>query len=275
LRELGWVEGQNVVVDYRFAEGQYDRLPSLVDELIRLKVELIVGSPTPAVLAARNATKILPIVGIGFDNPVEQGLVASLAHPGGNVTGLSYGVGPEIFGKDLELLKEVVPKVQRVAVLSNSSNPNHTLMIGNVGKAAQLLGVDVLLLDARRPDEFDGAFGDMIKERVEALFVFGDPMFNVHRARIADLAVRNLLPTMYTNRPFVEAGGLMCYGPNFSDLWRRAAGYVDKLLKGAKADGLPVEQPTKFELILNLKTAKALGLTFPPAILARADEVIE
>jgi putative ABC transport system substrate-binding protein len=275
LRELGWVEGQNILIEYRYAEGQYDRLPGLADELVRLRVDVIAASPTPAALAAKNATETIPIVGISFDNPVQHGLVARLARPGGNVTGLSYSVGPEIFGKDLELLREVIPEVRHVAVLSNSAGPNHALMISNVKTAARSLGVELLLLDARGPDEFDGAFAAIAKERVGALFVFGDPMFGVHRARLADLAAQNRLPTMYTNRPHVEAGGLMCYGPSFSDLWRRAASYVDKILKGAKPADLPVEQPTKFELVINLKTAKALGLTVPPSLLARADEVIE
>jgi putative tryptophan/tyrosine transport system substrate-binding protein len=275
LRDLGWIEGQNYVIDYRFAEGRYDALPRLADELVRLKVDAIVASPTPAALAAKHATATLPIVGIGLDNPIENGLVAGLARPGGNVTGLSYGVGPEIFGKDIELLRALLPELRRVAVLSNSAGPNHAPMISNVRSAARTLGVELLLLDAAKPDEFDGAFAAMAKERVEALFVFGDPMFNVHRVRLADLAVRHRLPAMYTNRPHVEAGGLMCYGPNFSDLWRRAAAYVDKILKGARPADLPVEQPTKFELVINLKTAKALGLEIPATLLIRADEVIE
>jgi putative ABC transport system substrate-binding protein len=260
LREFGWVEGQNIVVDYRFAEGQEDHLPALAAELVRLKVEVIAASPTPAALAAKNATETIAIIGIGFDNPVEHGLVVSLSHPGGNVTGLSYSAGPEIFGKDLELLRELLPEVRQVAVLSNSASPNHALMISNVKSAARLLGVEVLVLEARGPEEF---------------FVFGDPMFGAHRARLADLAAQNRLPSMYTNRLHIEAGGLMCYGPSFVDLWRRAATYVDKILKGTKPADLPVEQPTKFELVINLKTAKALGLTVPQSLLQRADEVIE
>jgi putative ABC transport system substrate-binding protein len=275
LSELGWVEGLNVGIDYRSAEGQYDRLSSLAEELVRLNLDVIVASPTPAVQAAKKATETTPIVGIGFDNPVEHGLVASLARPGGNVTGLSYGVGPELFGKDLEMLKEVVANIQRVGVLSNSAGPNHALMMGNINTAARSLGLDIMLQDVRGPDEFEGAFATMTKERVGALFVFGDPMLGAHSARLAELSVRHRLPTMYTNRPHVEAGGLMSYGPTFSDLWRRAAGYVDKILKGAKPADLPVEQPTKFELVINLNTARALGLTIPPSILARADEVIE
>src|SRR6266568_2665484 len=184
LRELGWAEGQNIIIEYRYAEGQYDRLPDLADELVRLEVDIIAASPTPAALAAKNATETIPIVGIGFDNPVQHRLVASLARPGGNVTGLSYSVGPEIFGKDLELLSELIPQVRHVAVLSNTANPNHAPMVSNVETAARLFGVDLLLLEVRGPDEFDGAFAAMAKERVEALFVFGDPMFSVHRARL-------------------------------------------------------------------------------------------
>jgi putative ABC transport system substrate-binding protein len=275
LRDRGWVEGQNIIIEYRFAEGQYERLPGLAEELVRLKVDLIVASPTPPALAAKNATERIPIVGIAFDNPIQHGLVASLARPKTNVTGLSYGVGPEIFGKDLELLRELIPEVRHVAVLSNPASPNHAPMMSNAKIAAASLGLELLFVDARGPDEFDGAFAAMIKERVGALFVFGDPMFSVHRARLADLAVQKRLPSMHTNRLHVEAGGLMCYGPSFSDLWRRAATYVDKIFKGAKPADLPVEQPTKFELVINVKTAKALGLIVPPSLLARADEVIE
>ena len=242
---------------------------------MRLGADVIIASPTPAALAARNATATIPIVGIGFDNPIENGLVASLARPGGNVTGLSYGVGPEIFGKDVELLREILPELRRVAVLSNPAGPNHALMIGNVKSAAQTLGVELLLLEANGPGEFEGAFAAMANERVGALFIFGDPMLGVHRARLAELAVQYRLPSMYTNRPHVEAGGLMCYGPRFSDLWRRAAAYVDKILKGARPADLPVEQPTKFELIINLRTANEIGIEIPQSMLLRADEVIE
>ena len=275
LRDLGWIEGQNYGINYKFAEGQYDALPRLADELVRLRVDVIAASPTPAALAAKNATATIPIVGIGFDNPIENGLVASLARPGGNVTGLSYGVGPDIFGKDMELLREILPELRHVAVLSNPAGPNHAPMISNVKSAARTLGVELLLLEASEPGEFDGAFAAMANERVKALFVFGDPMLGVHRARLAELAVQYRLPSMHTNRPHVEAGGLMCYGPSFSDLWRRAAAYVDKILKGARPADIPVEQPTKFELVINLKTAKALGLEIPATLLARADEVIE
>ena len=275
LRDLGWVEGQNYEINYQYAEGQYDALPRLTDELVRLGVDVIVASPTPAALAAKSATATIPIVGIGFDNPIENGLVASLARPGGNVTGLSYGVGPEIFGKDMELLREMLPELRHVAVLSNPAGPNHAPMISNVKSAARALGVELLLLEASGPGEFDRAFAAMANERVGALFIFGDPMLGVHRARLAELAVQYRLPSMHTNRPHVEAGGLMCYGPSFSDLWRRAAAYVDKILKGARPADLPVEQPTKFELIINLRTAKAIGIEIPQSMLLRADEVIE
>jgi putative tryptophan/tyrosine transport system substrate-binding protein len=275
LRELGWNEGANIAIDYRYAEGNDDRLPRLAAELVRRKVDVIVASPTPAALAARDTTQTIPIVGIGFDNPVEHGLITSLARPGGNVTGLSYSVGPEIFGKDLELMRELIPELGSVAVLSNAESPNHRLMLDNIKAAASSLSVRLLILDARGPEQFDAAFSAMVKDRVTALFVFGDPMFGVHRARLAELAAHNKLPSMYTNRLHVEAGGLMSYGPSFPDLWRRAAIYVDKLLRGAKPADLPVEQPTKFELVINLRTAKTLSLTVPPNLLARADEVIE
>ncbi len=275
LRDLGWIDGENYRIDYRFAEGHYDLLPHLADELVRLKVDIIVASPTPAAVAAKTATGTIPVVGIGFDNPVENELVASLAHPGGNVTGLSYGVGLEIFGKDLELLREILPELRHVAVLSNPAGPNHARAMSSVKGAAQTLGVELLPLEASGPREFEGVFAAMAKARVGALFVFGDPMFGAHRARLGDLATQYRLPSMHTNRPLVEAGGLMCYGPNFSTLWRRAAVYVDKILKGARPADLPVEQPTRFELIINLKTAKAIGIEIPQSILLRADEVME
>ena len=276
LRELGWVEGRNIVIEYRYAEGRIDRLPGLAEELVRLKVDLIVASPTPSALAARDASRTIPIVGLSLTEPVAVGLVASLARPGGNVTGVTYNVDTDIFGKQLELLKEVVPKVRRVAVLSNpTGTPTYPLTMSSVEAAARSLGLQLQLHEAREPGEFDGAFAAMAKERAVALLVFGDPMFFVHRGRLADLALRNRLPSMSTQWQWVEAGGLMAYGPSFPDLWRRAATYVDKILKGARPADLPVEQPTKFELVINRKTAKALGLTIPPSLLQRADEVIQ
>lgn len=275
LRELGWIEGQNIAFEYRFAEGRYDQLPALAAELINRNVDLIAASPTPAALAAKNATQTVPIVGISFDNPVQQRLVASLARPGNNVRGISYGDGPEIFGKDLELLREAVSNVQRVAVLSNSAGPNHAIMLDHLQTAAQSLGMELLVFDVRAADDFDAAFAAMTQKRVDALFVFGDPMFGVHRARLAELALRYRLPAVYTDRPHVDAGGLMCYAASFPEIWRRAASYIDKILKGVKPADLPIEQPTKFELVINLKTAKVLGLSIPSTLLMRADEVIE
>ena len=276
LRELGWVEGQNIVIDYRYAEGRVDRLPDLAAELVRLKVDLIVASAgTQVATAAKNATETIPIVMIYVRDPVGTGLIASLARPGGNVTGVSGSAGLEVFAKQLELLKETVPKIRRVAILSNPDNAYHQLAIREVNVAAQSLGVQLQLLEARGPNEFDGAFAAMATERVGALLVLSDAIFNSHRTRLADLAARSRLPAAYGTRESLEAGGLMSYGPSFLDLYRRSAAYVDKILKGAKPADLPVEQPTKFELVINLKTAKALGLTIPPSLLQRADQVIE
>ncbi len=275
LRELGWVEGQNIVIDYRYAEDQVDRLPGLAAELVRLKVDLIVSWGTQGVTAAKNATETIPIVMIAVRDPVGTGLIASLVRPGGNVTGVSGYAGLEIVAKQLGLLKETIPKIRRVAILSNPANAYHQLAIREVNVAARSLGVQLQLLEARGPNEFDGAFAAMAKERVGALLVLSDAMLNSHRVRLADLAARSRLPAAYGVRESVEAGGLMSYGPSFLDLFRRAATYVDKILKGARPGDLPVEQPTKFELVINLKTAKALGLTIPPSLLQRADQVIE
>jgi len=260
LRELGWVEGQNIAIEYRWADGRLDRLAYLAAELIRLNVDVLVASPTPGALAAKNATGTVPIVAISLTHPVELGLVASLARPGGNVTGVSYSVGADIFGKDLELLKEVVPRVHRVAVLSNPDSPARPLTIRNIKDAARSLSLQLQLLEARGPEGFDGAFAAMAKERVGALLVVQDPGFLPHRARLVDLAAKNRLPSIFTQREDAEAGGLMSYGPSLSDLYWRAGSYVDKILKGAKPGDLPIEQPTKFELVINLKTAKALGV---------------
>ncbi|HEU5297049.1 MAG TPA: ABC transporter substrate-binding protein [Burkholderiaceae bacterium] len=275
LRELGWVEGENVVIDYRYAEDRVDRLTDLAAELVRLKVDLIVSWGTQGVTAARNATKTIPIVMIAVRDPVGTGLIASLARPGGNVTGVAGYAGLEIVAKQLELLKEIVPKIHRVAILSNPTNAYHKLAIREMNVPARSLGVQLQLLEARGPNEFDGAFAAMAKERVEALIVLSDAMLNSHRGRLADLAAKSRLPAAYGVIESVEAGGLMSYGPSFLDLFRRSAAYVDKILKGAKPADLPVEQPTTFELVINLKTAKALGLTIPPSLLARADQIIE
>jgi putative ABC transport system substrate-binding protein len=270
LRELGWVEGQNVVIDYRSAEGRLDSLPDLAGELVRLKVDIIVAVATPAAAAAKNATPTIPIVMISVADPVGLGLVASLAHPGGNVTGLAY---TSTSGKELELLKEIIPEVRRVAILSNPGNTSNARAIRNIEATARSLAVQLQLLEARAPNEFDAAFAAMAKERVGALLVLADPVF--YSTRLADLAARSRLPAAYGLRETVEAGGLMSYGPRSPDLWRRAAAYVDKILKGANPAELPVEQPTKFELVINLKTAKVLGLTIPQSVLLRADEVIQ
>jgi len=275
LRELGWIEGRNIVFDYGFAEGRFERLPELAAELVRLKVDMIVAVQTPAAAAAKNATTTIPIVGISLIDPVGIGLISSLARPGGNITGLSFDASVETFGKALDLLKATIPKVRYVAVLSNPANPGQPPAIRDLKAAARSLGVQLQLLEARGPNEFDGAFAAMAKERAGALFVVADSMFNVHGAQLANLAARNRLPAMYGLRENVEAGGLMSYGASLSSLFRRAATYVDKILKGAKPADLPVEQPTKFDLVINLKTAKALGLTIPPSVLARADEIIE
>jgi putative ABC transport system substrate-binding protein len=275
LRELGWGEGQNIVIDYRFAEGRLDRLPDLAAELVRLKVDLIVSFGTQGVTPAKNATERIPIVMIAVRDPVGTGLIASLARPGGNVTGVSGYAGLETVAKQLELLKETVPKIRRVAILSNPANAYHQLAIREVNVAARSLGVQLHLLEARGPNEFDGAFAAMARERVGALLVLSDAVFNSHRTRIAELAARSRLPAVYGVRESVEAGGLMSYGPSFLDFHRRSAAYVDKILKGAKPADLSVEQPSTFELVINLKTAKALGLTIPPSLLRRADHVIE
>ena len=275
LRELGWAEGQNIVIDYRYAEDRVNRLPELATDLVRLKVDLIiVFGGTLVVTAAKNATETIPIVMIGVRDPVDTGLIASLARPGGNITGVSGSAGPETVSKQLELLKETVPNLRRVAVLSNPANPYHQLAIREVNVAAQSLGVHLQLQEARGPNEFEAAFTAMTKERVGALLVLSDVIFNSHRTRLADLAARSRLPATYGVRESVEAGGLMSYGPSFLNFHRQAATYVDKILKGAKPGDLPVEQPMKFELVVNLKAASALGLTIPTSVLVRADEVI-
>ena len=276
LRELGWLEGQNIVVDYRFVRGRFHRLPDLAAELVQLKVDIIGAEATQGVAAAKNATETIPIVMIsGSADPVGLGFVASLARPGGRVTGLSYSVGPEIVGKQLELLKEIVPKVRRVAILSNPANPVQPLLIREVDAAARSLGIQLQLLEVRDPNEIEGAFAAMAKQRVGALLVVPDAMFVAHRTRLTALAAKGRLPAAYGLRPDVVAGGLMSYGPSLRDLYRRSATYVDKILKGAMPGDLPVEQPAKFELVINLKTAKALGLPLPQALLQRADEILQ
>jgi putative ABC transport system substrate-binding protein len=274
LRELGWVEGQNIVIDYRVTDGRIDRLDDLAAELVRLGVDVIAAGPTPPALAAKKATGTIPIVMLGAASPVELGLIDSLARPGRNVTGLSWSVDLEIIGKGVELLQEALPKLRLVAVLWNPTNPAQSLGITNLKAASRSAGVQLQLLAARGPDELAGAFAAMSKQRVEAVLVVADALFVSHRARLADLEAKYRLPSMHSLRANVEAGGLMSYGPDLVAVWRRAAVFVDRILKGAKPADLPVEQPTKYELVINLKTAKGLGLTIPPAVLARADEVI-
>src|SRR2546422_4402330 len=274
LRELGYVEGRNITIEHRYSEGQYGRLPDLAADLVRLNVDVIVAPATQNPVVAKQATRTIPIVMTGAGDPVGSGLVASLARPGGNVTGLSL-LAPAIVGKQLELLKEITPQVSRVAVLSNPTSQAFPVVLGEAKVAAHSLGVQLQTLEARGPDEFERAFAALTRERAGALLVPTDGMFLLHRARIVDLAAKSRLPAMYGTREFVDAGGLMVYGASLRENFRRAATYVDKILKGAKPADLPVEQPTTFELVINLKTARALGLTIPPSVLARADEVIE
>jgi putative tryptophan/tyrosine transport system substrate-binding protein len=275
LRELAWVEGQNLVIEYRWAEGKSDRLPDLTAELVRLRVDVLVASGAAATRAAKEATTTTPIVSVGVQDPVALGSVQSLARPRGNITGPTLTGGLAIVGKQLELLKETVPGVSRVAVLWNPGNPMLLQQVREAEIAAGSLSVQLQPVEARSPDEFDRAFSMIIRGRMEALLVTADPMFGAQATRLATLAARNRLPAMYGLRRHVEAGGLIAYGASELDVFRRAATYVDRILKGTKPADLPMEQPTKFELVINLKTAKALGLTIPASVLARADEVIE
>jgi putative ABC transport system substrate-binding protein len=273
LRGLGYVEGQNIALEERWAEGRFDRLPSLAAELVRLKVDILVTASTPAAQAGQQATQSIPIVLTNVSDPVESGLVSSLARPGGNVTGLSL-MHPELAGKRLELLKEVIPKLSRVAVLSNPANPIMPPLLRETEAAARALGVQLQVVEVRDPSDFDSAFSAMTRERAGALVVLPDAIFQNERTRIAGLAAKARLPAMYAWREAVDAGGLMAYGASVPDIFRRAATYVDKILKGTKPADLPVEQPKKFEFVINLKAAKQIGLTIPPNVLARADKVI-
>jgi putative ABC transport system substrate-binding protein len=277
LRDLGYVEGRNVVIEYRDAEGKVERFPALLAELIALKVDVIVAPGTPAALAAKHATRTLPIVFPVAVDPAQSGLVTSLARPGGNVTGLSALVS-ELVGKCLEQLTQAVPGVSRVAVLWQPGGLDERTekeMLKGAEVAGRALGVRLQFVQARGPADFERAFSEMTKARAGALTVLTSVMFVNERRRLVDLAAENRLPAAYAQREFVDAGGLMSYGTNVADLFRRAATYVDRILKGAKPGDLPVEQSTKFELVINLKAAKALGLTIPPSVLARADQVIE
>ncbi len=274
LRELGYVEGKNIVIEYRYAEGELNRLPGLADELVQLKVDLIVASSTPGVLAAKNATKTVPIIMTNVGDPVGEGVVASLARPGGNVTG-SAAVAPDLSGKRLELLKETIPKLSRVGVLWDPGSQGTTTLFKETEAAARAMKVQLQSLEVRKPEDFESAFKAATEERARALAVQQSAFITTHRKRIVELATKNRLPTMFGEGAHVESGGLMSYGPSYNDLFRRAAIFVDKILKGRKPADLPVEQPTKFELVINLKTAKQIGLTIPPNVLARADKVIK
>ena len=273
LRELGYVEGQNIIVEYRSADANEERLRSLVAELIHLKVDLIVASAPAATRAAKEATTTIPIVMVAVADPVAFGFVASLARPGGNITGFAFLL-PELSGKRLELLKETIPKLSRAAVLWNAANPYKPYDLREVQAVARALRLTLHTLPVREPTDFDEAFEAAVHARSGGLLTLDDPFTLAHRTRIVDLALKHRLPAVYAVRPLVDAGGLMSYGPDRVDQHRRAATYVDKILKGAKPADLPVEQPTKFELVINLKTAKQIGLKIPPNVLARADKVI-
>jgi putative ABC transport system substrate-binding protein len=274
LRDLGYVEGRNIVIEYRWSEGRDERFSDLVADLVRPDVAVIVTAGAPALRAAKAATGAIPIVMAFVGDPLGMGAVASLARPGGNITGLSL-LDPELDGKRIELLKEAVPGVTRIGILWSANDPGMTLAFNRVDAAARTLGLSLQSLAVREPGDFPGAFQATSAGRAGALIVTAQPFTNRHRAQILDLVAKHRLPAMYTIRGFVDAGGLMAYGPSLPDLYRRAASYVDKILRGAKPADLPVEQPTKFELIINLKTAKVLGLTLPPSLLLRADQVLE
>jgi putative tryptophan/tyrosine transport system substrate-binding protein len=275
LRALGYVEGQNIVIEYRWAEGNFERLPELAVELVRLKVDVIVAAVTQASLAAKNATGTIPIVMVAVANPVDSGLVASLAQPGANITGTS-AMTDEIVGKQLELLKETFPKISRVAAMWNPTNPVfQKLQLRAVEATARELNVGLQKLEARDPVEIERAFAKIVKEDARALVLLSDPLFTTRRQQIADLALKYRVPAAAGIREYAEAGLLMSYGVSFTDLYRRAATYVDKILKGAKPASLPVERSTKFEFVINLKTAKQIGVTIPQSVLYRADKVIK
>jgi len=274
LLDLGYVDGRNLSMEWRWSEGKPDRFPALAMELVALRPDVIVASGTQAVRAAMEATSAIPIVMTTSSYPEKIGLVKSLSRPGGNVTGLS-NVGPELSGKKLELLKEIAPKVSRVAVFWNPASTVEPLALQELLTAARAVSVEIQSVEVRSPDDFSAAFAAVSSSRVHALLAFGNPINFRGRQLISDFALRNRLPSIYDERLFVDAGGLMSYAPSFIDSFRRAATYVDKILKGTKPADLPVEQPTKFELVINLKTAKALGLTIPPSVLGRADQIIE
>ena len=274
LRDLGYIEGQNIIIELPYAEGKLDRLPDVAAEFVRIKVEVIVTTGTTGALAAKKATSTIPIVMTTGADPVAMGLIASLARPGGNITGLT-SVSTDLAGKRLELLKETVPRLTRVGILWNPADPGSTAVFKETETMARSLGVQVQSLEVRSPNDFESAFKAATGERAHALIIVQTALINNRRARIVELATKNRLPTMFGEGAHVESGGLMSYAPNSADLFRRAATYVDKILKGTKPADLPVEQPIKFDFMINLKTAKQIGLTIPPNVLVRADKVIK
>jgi putative ABC transport system substrate-binding protein len=274
LRDLGYVEGKNIVIEYRYAEGKFERLPDLAAELVRLKVDVIVTTSSAGIMAAKKASATTPIVFAAAADPVGTGIVSSLARPGGNITGLSL-MAPDLDGKRLELLKEAFPNIVRVAFLWRTGGPRGNLALTEIEAAAKALGVKLLSLPVRSLDDFDSAFARAKRDGAEALITNPSSLINTQQRQVLDFAAKNRLPATYPASEFVEAGGLMSYAPNYTDLWRRAADFVDKILKGTKPADLPVEQPKKFEFIVNLKTAEQIGLTIPPKVLAQADKVIK
>lgn len=274
LRELGYEEGRNIGIEYRWADGQYERFPALVAELIAAKVDVIVTAGTPAALAVKKATATVPLVMVAVGDPVGTGLVPSLARPDGNLTGLS-SVAPDLEGKRLELLREIVPSVSHIAVFFNSLNPFHVASMRQAQAAGKTLGIKVQQHDIRKSEDLDGAFAALRKERPDALLILADRVFLHNRQRMMDFTEEQRLPNVNAYKELVEAGGLISYGPSYEDMHKRAAIYVNKILKGAKPGNLPIEQPTKFTLVVNLKAAKALGISMPATVISRADEVIE
>jgi len=274
LRELGYEEGRNVIIEFRWADGKYDQFPALVAELLAAKVDVIITAGTPATLAIKKATSTVPLVFIAVGDPVGTGVVPNLGRPGGNITGLS-SIAPDLEGKRLELLREVVPKLSHVAFFLNPANAFHTASMRQARVAAQSLGIKLQPMEVNKSEQLDGAFASIVKERPDALLILADRVFLHNRKRMMEFAIQQRLPSVNAYRELVEAGGLISYGPSYEDMHRRAAVYVDKILKGTKPADLPIEQPTKFTLLINLKTAKTLGLTVPPTLVARADELIE
>ncbi|MBI4607389.1 MAG: ABC transporter substrate-binding protein [Candidatus Rokubacteria bacterium] len=275
LRELGWIEGQNIVIERRYGEGKYEKLRELAAELVRSKVDVIVAVTPPDIRAAKQATTTIPIVMVIGIHPVSQGLIASLARPGANLTGSTWDLDPEISGKYLDFLKEVVPRLSRVGGLIDPANPGIEVYRKAGEAAAPKLGLTIEHVEVREPTDFENAFATLIQQRAQALFVYGSPLIRSHLGQIVDLAAKHQLPDMYIWREAVAMGGLMSYSPRLTDFFERAATYVDKILKGAKPADLPVEQPTRFEFLVNLKRAKVLGLAIPQSVLIRADQVIE